>query len=72
MSNSKEYVSGEEKKEAECAIAEGEIEHEEKLMQEYQQSFSQANGQGTPQAESKQLSENEISNEIDREIMEDK
>lgn len=71
MSNSKEYVSGEEKREAECAVAEEEAEHEQQLMQECQQSFSQGGGQGTPQAESKQLSENEISSAIDKEIMED-
>jgi hypothetical protein len=66
------YVSGEEKRENDCAVLEHEKENEETLMKEYYGSYGQTNGQSNPSSETQQLSENEISNEIDKAMNEDK
>lgn len=56
MSNPASYVSGEEKKESDCAAIEHEKENEDNLMKEYYGNYGQTNGQTALSSEAQQLS----------------
>lgn len=56
MSNPVSYVSGEEKKETDCAVIDNEKENEDTLMKEYYGNYGQANGQPPSSSEAQQLS----------------